>query len=71
MVFKRFYLFLERGREEEREKHQCVRASSAPPAGDLAKNPGIVSDWESNWWLFGSQADTQSTEPHQSGLTNM
>ena len=33
------YLFLERRREGEREgeKHQCVVASSTPPAGDLAQ----------------------------------
>ena len=44
---KRFYLlFLERGREGEREgeKHQCVVASSVPPTGDLAHNPGMCSD---------------------------
>ena len=44
---KRFYLlFLERGREGEREgeKHQCVGASSVPPTGDLAHNPGMCSD---------------------------
>ena len=37
------YLFLERGREREREgeKHQCVVASHAPATGDLACNPGI------------------------------
>ena len=37
------YLFLERGREGEREgeKHHCVVASRAPPTGDLAYNPGM------------------------------
>ena len=37
------YLFLERGREGEREgeKHQCVVASGAPPTEDLAHNPGM------------------------------
>ena len=42
--FLRFiYLFLERGREGEREgkKHQCVVASHVPPTGDLARNPGM------------------------------
>ena len=45
------YLFLERGgREGEREgeKHQCVVASHVPPTGDLACNPGMCPDWESN-----------------------
>ena len=39
-----------------------------PPAGDLAWNPGKCPDWESNQWPFGSQAGTQSPEPHQPGL---
>ena len=66
--FKDFiYLFLERGRvgEREGEKHQCVVASHVPPTGDLACNPGMCLDWESNRQLFGSQSSTQSTEPHQ------
>ena len=55
------YLFLERGegREKEGEK-QCVVASCLPPTGDLAHNPGMCPDWESNWQLFGLQASTQS-----------
>ena len=62
------YLFLERGKEGERgEKHQCAVASWAPPNGDLARNPGMCPDWESNWQPFDSQAGTQSTEPHQPG----
>ena len=64
-LFKRFYLLLERGREGE--KRQCVVASSAPPTGDLAHNPGMYPDWESNRRPFGSQASTQSTEPPQPG----
>ena len=41
------YLFLERGKEGEREgaKHQCVVASCVPPTGDLACNPGMCPDW--------------------------
>ena len=60
------YLFLERGREEE--KHQCVLASHMPPTGDLTRSPGMCSDWELNQRLFGSQAGTESTEPYQPGL---
>ena len=62
-------MFREQGREGEREgeKHQCVVTSHAPPTGDLACNPGLCPDWELNWGPFGSQADTQSTEPHQPG----
>ena len=47
-IFKKYfiYLFLERGREEE--KHQCVVAFHAPPTGDPACNPGVCPDWELN-----------------------
>ena len=43
-------MFLERGREEEREgeKHQHVVASCAPTTGDLAHNPVMCPDWELN-----------------------
>ena len=62
-------IFLERGREGEREeeKHQCVVASCMPPTRDLACNPGMCPDWESHWRPFGSQASPQSTEPYQPG----
>ena len=36
-----------------------------PLVGDLAHNPGMFPDWESNQWTFGLQAGAQSTEPHQ------
>ena len=69
----------EKGREGERdeEKHQCVVASRVPPTGNLAHNPGMCPDWESNWRPFfffflifivihqrpfSSQAHTLSTE---------
>ena len=69
LFLKILFIFRERGREgEEGEKHQRVTASSAPPAGDLAHNPGMCPDWELNWWPLGSQTSTQSTEPHQPGL---
>ena len=32
-----------------------------------ATHPGMCPDWESNMQPFGSQADTQSIEPHQPG----
>ena len=62
-------LFLERVREGERkgEKHQCVVASHVPPTGDLARNPGMYPDWESNWQLLCFTALAQSTELHQPG----
>ena len=66
-----FYVFIFRERESEgereEEKHHCVVASRAPPAGDLAYNPGMFPDWESNLWHFASQASVQTTEIHQPG----
>ena len=56
--FLRFYLsiFRERGRGgREREKYQCAVASPVPCTGDLAHNPGMCPDWESNWQLSGLQ----------------
>ena len=38
-----------------------------PPTENLAWNPGMCPDWESNWQPFGSQASIQSTESHQPG----
>ena len=70
--FKDFiYLFLERGerREEERERNINVWLPlTRPLLGDLAWNPGLCPDRESNPQPFGSKAGTQSTEPHQPGL---
>ena len=71
-ILFRFYLFIfrERGREGEREgeKHQCVVTSHVPRTGDLAHNPGMCPAWEANQQCFGSQAQAQSTELHQSGM---
>ena len=63
------YLFREEktGRKTGRETLICVVASRASSTGDLTHNPGMCPDWELNWWPFGSQAGTQSTEPHQPG----
>ena len=44
----------------------CDCLSLTPSWGpDLACNPGTCPNWESNQRPFGSQAGTQSTEPHQ------
>ena len=76
MIFlKILFICLDRGegREEERERNIDVQvihglvASHTPPTGDLAHNPGMCPDQESNQWPFGSQAGTQSTKPHQPG----
>ena len=68
--FKDFiYLSLERGGEKERERNINVWLPfTCPPTEDLACNPGICPDWELNQRPFGSQASTQSTEPHQPEL---
>ena len=65
--FKILFIFRARGREGEKEKHQCVVASLAPPTGDLAHNPSMCFDWELNRPPVNSQAGSQSTEPHQPG----
>ena len=68
--FKNIYLLLERGegRKKERERNINVWLPlNAPPTGDLASNPGMCPDWESNLRPFGSQASAQPTEPHQLG----
>ena len=38
-----------------------------PQTGDLAYNPGMCPNGESNLWTFGLQAGTQSIELHQPG----
>ena len=69
LFFLKIFIFRVRGREGEREgeKHHCVVASLVPPTGYLACNPGMCPDWESNQRPFGSQASTQSPQPHRPG----
>ena len=49
------------------EKHQTV-ASHTPPSGDLAHNPGVCPDWETEpgtfppFW-FAGQRPTHSATP--------
>ena len=38
-----------------------------PLLGTWPTTQACACDWESNWRPFGSQAGTQSTEPHQPG----
>ena len=45
--------------------------SPNPTTRDLACNPGMCPDWESNQRPFGLQSSTQSTEPHQPGHSNI
>ena len=67
------YLFLERGRESEREgeKHHCVVASHMPPTGDLALSPGmgieLVTLWFAVWcsihWATPARAKNTVFDP--------
>ena len=66
LILRFIYLFLEEGDSGE-EEHQCVVSPLTPPTGNLAHNPGICPDWESNLRPFGSQAGAQPTEPHRPG----
>ena len=70
LFFLFFKKFRERGREGEREKHQCVVASRAPPTGDLAGNPGqgTLETLTGNR-ISNLLAAAQFTEPHQPGLS--
>ena len=63
------FIYFERDGKGERkgQKHQCVGTSNAAPTEDLASNPGMYHDWESNQWPFGLQASAEFTEPHQPG----
>ena len=67
MSFFILFIYFYRGREGEREaeKPQCVVAFHVSPTGDLAHNPGMCPDWESNWQPLNLQTSIQSTEPHQ------
>ena len=67
---KTLFTYLKRGegREKERERNINVWLPlTRLPTGDLARNPGMYPDWESNQWPFGSYASTQFIEPHQPG----
>ena len=48
IFLKDFICFFREEAEREGEKHQCVVASWVLPTGDLAHNPGMCPDWESN-----------------------
>ena len=64
--FKKYILFIFREGKggRRREKHQSVASRTHPLIGDLARNPGLCPDWESNCRPLSLQAGTQSTEPH-------
>ena len=67
--FNILFISRERGREDkEKERNINTWLPLMPPTRDLAWNPVICLDWESNQWPLDSQASTQSPEPHQPGL---
>ena len=67
--FSFFFNFRERRREGERERNINV-CLPLMHKRDLARNPGMCPDWESNQRPFGLRTSTQSTEPHHPGLNN-
>ena len=50
------------------ERYVSQVASHTPPTGDLALDPGMCPEWESDQQRFDSKAGTQSPESHQPGL---
>ena len=70
LIFKKDFIYLffgeGKGGRKRAKKHQCVVVSCAPPTGDLACNPGMCPDWESNQTPFGSQW-CSTTEPFEPG----
>ena len=70
ILFIFFFIFRERRREGEREdeKQQYVVASCTPATGDLAYNPSMKPDWQSNLQPFASQAHAQSIDLYQPWL---
>ena len=56
------------GKEKERERNSNMWLPLVhPPLRDLACNPGMCTDLESNQRCLDSQASNQFTEPHQLG----
>ena len=69
LFLKKFFFIIFREGEggRKRKKYQWVVASHVAPTGDLAHNPGMCPDWESNRRPFAFSAHTQSTELHLPG----
>ena len=64
-----FFFFFREGKVGRKRRETSICGVSHPPlTGDMTHNPGMCPDWELNQRLFGSQAGTWSTEPHQPGL---
>ena len=67
------YLFFRKrdGKEKEREKNINQLPLAHPPTMDLARNPGTCPDQGLNQRPFGLWDDTQPTEPHHQGGTEL
>ena len=63
------YLFLEGKGARKGERNINLWLPLMPPLLVPGQKPRHMP-WESNWRPFGSQAGTQSTKPHQPGLTS-
>ena len=63
-----FFIYLLLEREGKGGRKRVRETSITPSPGDLAHNPGMCPDQESNQGPFSLQACAQSTEPHQPGL---
>ena len=57
------------GREKEERYINVLLPLKHPLLGTLAHNTGMCPDWDSKQRPIGSQAGTQSTEPHQPGYS--
>ena len=60
------YLFFERKRGRETSMCGCLSCTPNWGPGPQSRH---MPYWESNWQPFGSQANAQSTDPHQPGLS--
>ena len=71
--FLKIYLFIFREREgrDVREKHHPSAASRMPPTRELAHNPGMCPDWKLNQRPCRPQDNTQPTESHRSGQSQV
>ena len=72
------YLFLDGGKWRERGKETSMRERNTDwlllvwgLTGDQSCNPGTCPVLEWNWQPFTLWDDTQSTEPHQSGIFSL
>ena len=66
--FLKIYVFLERGEGREKERERNINVWLLLALLQLGTSPpDMCPNWELNQWPFGSQAGTQSTEPHYLG----